>query len=110
MEKNKVRYNHKARHYGVVKKKRGKKITFVFMSTKPINAGKRNIPMQRNADPNMLDASFFMTRPRTYDSGNGPIQKNMSLTNKDKRLSDQIYKNHLKNSKEQRKRKRTKKK
>lgn len=93
-----IRFNYKSNHYGVIKKKKHKRFTSVFMSTSSTNEGKDNIEMEANADPNNPKKSYFMKRVRTYDKSTyGPRQKNMRLTPEDKKKSDQIYEQYLKN-------------
>ena len=105
IRKNDIRYNRKSNHYGVVKKKSKKGVTSVFISTKEYDSGKKNVPMYRNIDKNSNEPSYFIKRVRTYEKGSysGKI-KNFSLSKDDRKLSDDIYKVHLKNKKIMKKR------
>ena len=107
-KKDDIRFNYKSNHLGVIKRKRGKRKTAVFMSTQEFNNGKQNIPMERNADPEDSSPSYFMKRVRTYTEAYGPRQKQMSLTDNDRKIADSIYRNYLKNVAEQKKRQKQK--
>ena len=98
--KDEIRYNYKAHHFGVVKKKKRKKMTAVFMTTKDKADGKTNVPMERNANPKDKRKSYFIPRVRTYEKGTyGPKQKEFSLTEKDRKTADRLYETHKENSK-----------
>ena len=104
--KNVIRYNKKSGHYGVVKNKNRKGLTSVFMSTEPFDSGKSNIPMHKNIDSSSCEPSYFIKRVRTYKQGSyGKIETDYKLCKEDKKLSDSIYKEHLKNKKIMNKRK-----
>ncbi len=105
-KRNEIRYNRKARHYGVVKKRQRKKTTSVFMSTEEYDSKKKNIPMYKNINKNSNDPAYFIKRVRTYENGSysGKI-KEYKLSKQDKKLSDSIYKEHLKNKRLAKKRK-----
>ena len=104
--KNEIRYNRKSQHYGVLKNKSRRGITSVFMTTKKFSSGKLNIPMNKNAEINNNEPSYFIKRVRTYEKGSyGGKEKNYKLSKEDIKLSDKIYKEHLKNRKMMKKRK-----
>lgn len=105
-KKPEIRYNYKSGHFGVVKKKKWKKYTSVFMTTKSTSESKQTIPMERNADPNDMRPSYFIKRVRTYNKGSyGPKQKDFSLTENDEKLANQIFEQHKENVKLMKKRK-----
>ena len=98
--RNEIRYNRKSHHFGVLKNKSKNGITSVFMTTKEFSSGKPNIPMYKNADKNNNEPSYFIKRVRTYEKGSySGKEKNYKLSKEDIKLSDKIYKEHIKNRK-----------
>ena len=100
-KKNKILLNKRHGHFGAVKEYTNESITCVFMSTQEKDGKTDNIKMYKNPNPKEKDKpSYFMKRVRTYKRNTyvKPREK-MRLSHKDKKLSDEIYKKHLKNKK-----------
>ena len=104
IKRGEIRFNYRHGHLGHIKKvykEQGiRKASSVFISSKEFDDGKPNIPMKKNIKYNNVDKSYFIKRIRTYPLktySKEKIKDKLSLF--DKRISNQIYKQYLKNKK-----------
>ena len=99
---NKVHYNQKSDHLGILKSKnlKKKKGAVIELSTKDKSRGKDNIPMKQNTDPKSNKPSYIIPHVRNRNLSDLERLKDHVLNKKDKKTTDKIYKEHQKNKKE----------
>lgn len=87
-------------HPGVVVEKRHRRYTTVPMSTKPTDQSRKNIPMEKNVNPNDPRKSYFMTDVREYKKKQlGKRFKGAKLSKNDKATAKTLVKRHRKRQK-----------
>ena len=98
---NKVNYNKKSGHLGILKSKNLKKRkgAVIELSTKKKSQGKYNIPMVHNTNPKSNEPSYIIPKVRNRKLSDLKILNDHILNKKDKKTTDNIYKEHLKNKK-----------
>lgn len=96
---NKVNYNKKSGHLGILKSKNLKKRkgAVIELSTKKKSQGKYNIPMVHNTNPKSNEPSYIIPKVRNRKLSDLKILNDHILNKKDKKTTDNIYKEHLKN-------------
>lgn len=96
---NKVNYNKKSGHLGILKSKNLKKRkgAVIELSTKNKSQGKYNIPMVHNTNPKSNEPSYIIPKVRNRKLSDLKILNDHILNKKDKKTTDNIYKEHLKN-------------
>lgn len=88
---------HTLGHAGVAVRSRNHKTSTVLMSTKPYSGKKKNIPMERNANPKDSRRTFFIRKVEDYPkSAFGRRFRNDSLTKSDRRKATKLVKEHQK--------------
>lgn len=97
-KKGQIRFNFKHGHYAHIKKIEENMVTSVFLSTKPFDKKKENIPLTKSIFDNDTK-TYFLTRIRTYYKNTYSTDYLKHLSYKDKKVSNKIYKEALKRKK-----------
>lgn len=100
---NKIYFNRKSRHLSVLKHRnlRTQRGKVVELSTDETDSEKNNIPMHKNPDVNSTKPAYIIPRVRNRKLSEMPrIEKGFRLSKEDQKTIDEIYKNHVKNTKE----------
>ena len=105
---NKIHYNRKSNHLGVLKSKKiiHQKGSVIELSTKPSSKGKENILMVENINPSSNEPAYIIPKVKNRKLSDLELQRNYQLNKKDKITTDKIFKKHKHNVRKLKKEKR----